>query len=80
MKARMFLTSLEVFVCELPVDDVPPCLNVLGPRILVINVVGVFPHIASQDGSPALLAKRVAGVVGANHLQLAVSPLKSARE
>jgi hypothetical protein len=33
-----------------PVDNVPPVGNILGPTVLVFQVVSVFPDIQSKDG------------------------------
>src|SRR4249920_1589266 len=32
-----------------PVDDVPPCLEVVGPAVLVVEVVGVLPHVDAEE-------------------------------
>jgi Tol biopolymer transport system component len=36
-----------------PVDDVPPGLEVVGALVLVLQVVGVFPDVAAEDGLPS---------------------------
>ena len=40
---------------ELPVDQVPERLDVLRPRVAVVDVVGVLPHVAGQQ---RLVARR----------------------
>ena len=54
----------------MPVDRAPEGINVRGTIVLVVDVVGVFPDIASEDGLD-LFSQRVAGVVGLHNLQLA---------
>src|SRR5690606_36319563 len=54
-----------------PVDDVPPCGDVVRPAVLVLEVVGVLPHVEAQDGRVAVHDGRV--LVGrAGHRELAV--------
>ena len=33
-----------------PVHDLPPGVEVVGALVLVVEVVGVFPHVAAEDG------------------------------
>lgn len=33
-----------------PVDHVPEGADVLGPAVLVLEVVGVLPHVQAEDG------------------------------
>src|SRR5436190_11023230 len=41
--------------CNLgPVDDVVECADVVWAAILVIQVIGVLPHVETQDGGPPL--------------------------
>ena len=60
----------EVFFSELPVDGAPEGIDVRSTVVLVVNVVGVFPNIAGEDGLN-LFGQRIAGVVGLHNLQLA---------
>src|SRR5213075_1628598 len=39
----------EVLGHEVPVHQVPEDLNVLRTCVAVVNVVGMFPHVASQQ-------------------------------
>src|SRR5437016_631157 len=32
-----------------PVDDVPPGIDVVGSAILILEVIGVLPHVHSED-------------------------------
>src|SRR5689334_14944329 len=43
------LPSLEPFVHLGPVDDVPPCADVVGTAILIFQVVRVLPDIDAED-------------------------------
>jgi len=49
---------LEIRVSKLPVDQGPPSLNVFATVILVINVVGMLPNIAGEDGDTCSLSQR----------------------
>ena len=41
---------MEIIFGDLvPVDDVPPSLNILKPAILVFQIVGVFPNIEAKE-------------------------------
>src|SRR5687768_16662626 len=46
--------AAQILRHEIPIDDIPERLNIRGPRIAVIDVIGVFPHIESQDGRFAI--------------------------
>ncbi len=39
---------LEIRVCEIPVDQLPPRLDVLGARVAIVNVVRMLPNIAGE--------------------------------
>src|SRR5439155_7537568 len=45
--------GLVAAVDLVPVDDVPERLDVLGPPVLVLEVVGVLPHVQAEDGRVA---------------------------
>src|SRR5262249_55063028 len=32
-----------------PVDDIPPCGDVVGASVLVLEVIGVLPHVETED-------------------------------
>ena len=40
----------EALIDLVPVDDVPPGREVVGPAILVVQVVGVLPDVDTEDG------------------------------
>lgn len=40
-----------------PVDHVPEGADVLRPAVLVLKVVGVFPHVQSEDGNHGLACR-----------------------
>ena len=46
---------LAVLTDLVPVDNVPPVADVLGPAVLVLEVVRVLPDIESKDGEHDLL-------------------------
>lgn len=50
---------------EIPVDQIPERLDVLGAGVAVIDVISVFPHIAGQQGC-LTGGHRRAGVAGAH--------------
>ena len=41
---------LKAFGNFCPVDDVPPCADVIGAAVLVVEIVGVLPDIEAEDG------------------------------
>ena len=52
-----------------PVDHVPPSRDVVGAAVLVVQVVGVLPHVDAEDRVEALHRRAV--LVGqAHHLEL----------
>ena len=38
----------EAFGDFVPVDDFPETFQVVGTAVAVVNVIGVFPHVAGQ--------------------------------
>src|SRR2546421_3826073 len=48
-----------------PVDHVPPRIDVVGAPVLVLEVVGVLPHVHPEQGGGALRDRVV--LVGATH-------------
>ena len=45
------LSCHEALLCLVPVDDLPHLVEVLWARVLVVQVVSVFPDIDVDDGS-----------------------------
>ena len=41
--------TAQVLRHEIPVDEIPERLDVLGAGIAVIDVIGVFPHVAGEQ-------------------------------
>src|SRR5208282_1396031 len=60
---------------EIPIDElVEPCVDVIRTAVLVIQIIGVFPHVAGQQtGDPA--RHRRVGVRGLHDLELLVGVL-----
>ncbi len=57
MRERRLLSSLEdliPLVDFVPVRHVPPGLQVLGPPIVVLEIVGVLPHVVAENRVEAL--------------------------
>src|SRR5262245_64432482 len=68
----------ELLGGEVPVDELPEGLDVLRPRVPVVDVVRVLPHVARQDRRAARLDRR-AGVGLLGDLELAVRALDEER-
>src|SRR5436190_14655829 len=47
--ARLSAGALEVLAGLRPVDDIPPGVDVVGPLVLVLQVVGVLPDVDADD-------------------------------
>lgn len=45
---RPVRVASEVGASKRPVGQIPESLEVLGSRVAIIDVIGVFPHIAGQ--------------------------------
>lgn len=66
---RLGDSSGKTLLTLFPVDDFPHLGQVLGPRILVVKVVGVLPHVNVQErhqvwadiGDKILICGRVEG-------------------
>src|SRR5690625_3771041 len=43
----------EVFRYLIPVDDLPECLNVVRPLVLIVQIVSVLPDVEAQNWSQA---------------------------
>src|ERR1700730_13846882 len=48
--SALLLRCRVLFGRRIPIDDVPPCGDVVRPPVLILQVVGVLPTIQSQDG------------------------------
>src|SRR6266852_9420746 len=42
-------TLLEVGACEIPVDDIPECLDVFIACVAVVNVIRMLPYVAGEQ-------------------------------
>ena len=69
---------MQVLGGEVPVRQLPEGLNVLGPRVAVVDVVGVLPDIAGQQGL-VLGRQRRAGVAGRAQFESSVRHLNEPR-
>ena len=49
-RKRELLGFGKVLIGKLPVDDVPPGLEVLGAGVAVVDVVGVLPDVTGEEG------------------------------
>jgi hypothetical protein len=47
--ATLFLCRREATSDLFPVQCIPPGGRVIGPAILVLEVIGVFPHVQAED-------------------------------
>src|SRR6266851_3822466 len=74
---------LQIFICEIPVDQVPPRVDVLRPRVAIVDVVRMLPHVAG-DYRRLSLPDRASCVMGRDDLDRAVlgahQPCPSAAE
>ncbi len=43
----------EVLVGKVPVDEAPPGVKIVDPGVSVVDVIGVLPHVAGDDGLQA---------------------------
>lgn len=39
----------EILVCKIPVNEIPPGLNVFRTCVAIVDIIGVFPHIAGKN-------------------------------
>ena len=44
-------TALQIPLCRVPVDDICPVGDVVRAEIVVLEIIGVFPDIAAEEGS-----------------------------
>mmetsp|Transcript_32171 Transcript_32171/g.84984 ORF Transcript_32171/g.84984 Transcript_32171/m.84984 type:complete len:207 (-) Transcript_32171:278-898(-) len=59
--------SAVVLANLLPIDDVPERADVLGPAVLVLEVIGVLPHVEAHDGDQAGIVHERVVLVGRRH-------------
>src|SRR5215216_2504641 len=74
------LGSLVAPLSFLPVDHVPPRLYVLGTPVLVLQVIGVFPHVQANDRSLAFHERAVpvrGGIYGEGSIGVRYEPSPS---
>src|SRR5215208_6317361 len=50
VRKRKRTSSAQPFVDLGPVHDVPPGVDVIGPAVLVFQIVGVLPDVDAEDG------------------------------
>ena len=65
------LRLIEIRAGEIPVDQLPPRLDVLGSRGAIVNVVRMLPNVAG-DYRRLTLAYRASSVLGRDDLQRTV--------
>lgn len=46
---RLLFGNLKTVAHVLPVDYVPDSLNIVGPHILVLKVVGMLPYVNAKE-------------------------------
>jgi hypothetical protein len=56
-----------------PVDSVPPGCEVVGPTVLVFQVVRMLPDVDAEDRDPTAVHKWTVLVRGAGHGQIAIA-------
>src|SRR5437764_3493745 len=62
-----------VFRHRAPVQDIPPCFEVIGATVLIFEVVRVFPHIDTEDGRVAVHQRAVL-IWGGDYLKPSIFP------
>jgi len=65
----------QLLIGKVPVDELPPGRDVVGPRVLEVDVVGMLPHVARQEWlqpSPINLAEGAASIVRRDDLQVLI--------
>src|SRR5204862_928096 len=55
---------------RVPVNHVPPGFDIIGPAVLVIEIVSVFPNVAAEDRRVPIHQRAVL-IRRRNHFQLA---------
>ena len=66
------LLGLDVVLSELPVNKLPPAVEVLGAGVAIVNVVGMLPNVAGEERGQAIL-DGVGSIVGASDGELALA-------
>lgn len=49
---HFLFVGFKAFCHFIPIDNIEKCSHIVGPSILIIQVIGVFPHINSKYGVP----------------------------
>src|SRR6476660_5638864 len=49
----------KLFVHEVPVYQVPPGRNIIGTPVLILQVVGVLPHIKAKERHLSIRDRRI---------------------
>src|SRR6266550_962457 len=63
---------------RVPVHHIPPSLNVVGPAVLVLEIIGVFPNIHAKDWLVAIHERAVL-IRGGNDFELPALVLNKPR-
>src|ERR1700676_2009110 len=50
LQGFLLLCSSVVLCGGVPIDDVPPSLDVIGAHVLIFQVVGVLPNVNTENG------------------------------
>src|ERR1700676_3497667 len=50
LQGFLLLCSSVVLRGGVPIDDVPPSLDVIGAHVLIFQVVGVLPNVNTENG------------------------------
>src|SRR5262245_6022066 len=58
-ETRLFRRMRESLAHKIPIHHVPPGGNVLRSAVLILEVVGVFPDIQTEQGDAALAYGRI---------------------
>ena len=61
MKSFSCVLALQPVGHNLPVDDLPNGLHMVGATIEIVDVVGMFPHVDAQQRR-LIIAQRIAGI------------------
>src|SRR5437667_220095 len=69
LQAHPLFRAFETFLYFLPVHYIPPCFQIVGADIFVLQVVGMLPDIIAHDGIVAL-HQRIILIGGAGDFQL----------
>src|SRR6266481_4699918 len=61
-RKRLFLRRIVKLRGFVPIDTVPPRLDVISTHILILQVVGMLPYVQANDGSAAS-GEQIGGVL-----------------